>query len=146
MYLHKLHAIQMTIHRQKDPCQKSVSLTWNLETRWEREHSVLSTEDTGSPETWMWQSKECLEKSTKQRLNIIIVCLLIPDCMWTFHSQFFSIQIEILNKLKHPCIIQFHGVTTDRPGPPEHYIITGIMARFLTHCKYPITLRKLGSL
>ena len=141
MCLHKLHVIQMTSHRQKDPYQKSDSPTWNLETSWEREHLVLSTEDTGSPETWMWQSKECLEKSTKQRLNITIVLYgsIFQILHIDIHSQFFSsLQIEILNKLKHPCIIHFHGVSTDRPGPPEHYIITGIISRFLTHYKYPI--------
>ena len=35
-------------------------------------------------------------------------------------------QIEILNKLGHPHIIQFLGILVDRPGPQECYIVTGI--------------------
>ena len=45
----------------------------------------------------------------------------------------FFLQIEILNQLRHPCIIQFYGVVVDRPGPAEHYIIAGISAALVIH-------------
>jgi hypothetical protein len=39
-------------------------------------------------------------------------------------ETFEKAEIEILNKLRHPCIIQFHGLLVNRPGPLECYIIT----------------------
>ena len=35
-----------------------------------------------------------------------------------------TLQTEILRHLKHPNIIQFHGVVIDSPKS-EHYIVTG---------------------
>ncbi len=54
-------------------------------------------------------------------------------------------QIEILNQLRHPCIIQFCGVVVDSPGPPEHYIITGIIV-IIIKCALKYILRKFASL
>ena len=61
-------------------------------------------------------------------------------CTIGISLPFLFIQIEILNKLRHPCIIQFHGVVVDRPGPLEHYIITGINTVYV---HYPSSLHAL---
>ena len=72
-------------------------------------------------------------KINKTEVEHYVVFWLLPSmppysrfCTIGILLPFLFIQIEILNKLRHSYIIQFHGVVVDRPGSPEHYIITGI--------------------
>ena len=81
-------------------------------------------------ETWMWQSKECLERSAKQRFT--------AETSMSLYSRFcrdisLSTQIKSLYQLRHPCIIQLYGVVAESDSPVQDYIITGISAAFVIH-------------